>query len=196
MKMQVEQHKSYQFVDFLKFFFCLCVVAIHTSVFPEFGGASAVLRLAVPFFFITSGFFFGRKVINSEKTEIWQITKRYCLRLLKIFIFFSAVNIIEHVWLQLYRGTPVSEILKKEISYILFYPRGALWYVAACMIGVLLLVPFLKEKKLNVALCIGVILYGFLLICNNYFFLINNTRIELFVNFYLKYFIKHFFHNY
>lgn len=86
--MQTNEHKDYQFVDFLKFFFCLCVVAIHTTVFSDIDGISAVLRLAVPFFFITSGFFLGRKIINAEKVEVWQITKRYCMRLLRIFIVF------------------------------------------------------------------------------------------------------------
>lgn len=82
------------------------------------------------------------------------------------------------------------EILKIEACRLLFYPRGALWYVGACIIGALLLVPFLKAKKLNLALCIGAILYIFLLVCNNYFFLVNNTRIELLIHFYLKYFLS------
>lgn len=187
---QAAHRKDYQFVDLQKFFFCLCVVAIHTNFLSDAYGIVAIFRLAVPFFFITSGFFFGKKVIKAEKSEIWQLTKRYCLRLLKIFLVFSAINIIENVVLQICEGVSFFEILKTEGLRLLFYPRGALWYISACMVGSLMLIPFLRAKKINLAVGVGIVLYGFSLVCNNYFFVFSNTRIELFINAYLDHFIS------
>lgn len=54
--------KQMYLIDIFKFFFCLCVIAIHTSLLKNcsdevfFWTNQCVLRLAVPFFFIVSGF--------------------------------------------------------------------------------------------------------------------------------------------
>jgi hypothetical protein len=40
---------------------------------------------------------------------------------------------------------------------IIFYPMGALWFVQACIVGALLLYPFLKRNKLSLAIACGFI---------------------------------------
>lgn len=62
--------KEYNFVDFMKFFFMLCVIAIHSHVENIFGRYSwyithCIFRLAVPFFFVASGFFFKASLEKS-----------------------------------------------------------------------------------------------------------------------------------
>ena len=59
----------YKSVDCAKFFFCLCIVFLHTGAVQslkidasEWMITQYILRLAVPFFFITSGFFLGNKL--------------------------------------------------------------------------------------------------------------------------------------
>ena len=61
--------KNYNFIDILKFLFMLCVIAIHCHIELIFGRAGwyilhCIFRLAVPFFFIASGFFFAAKLEN------------------------------------------------------------------------------------------------------------------------------------
>lgn len=67
--MQIK-NKEYHFVDFMKFFFMLCVIAIHSHIENIFGRAGwyithCIFRLAVPFFFIASGFFFKASLEKS-----------------------------------------------------------------------------------------------------------------------------------
>lgn len=59
--------KANNSVDFLKLFFAYAVVAIHTSFLYENGSAhdwldSCLTSLAVPFFFVSSGYFLGVKL--------------------------------------------------------------------------------------------------------------------------------------
>lgn len=65
-----KKSNSNQLIDIFKLIFALCVVAIHTNLF---GGVKYgyilkcnIYRLAVPFFFICSGYFLADKVIKSN----------------------------------------------------------------------------------------------------------------------------------
>lgn len=62
--------RNYNFIDILKFFFMLCVIALHCHIELVFGRAGwyvlhCIFRLAVPFFFVASGFFFMSKLEKS-----------------------------------------------------------------------------------------------------------------------------------
>lgn len=61
---------EYQWVDISKFIFALCVVAIHANLFGQYkidGWISPLmLRVAVPYFFVASGFFIGIKCYKQE----------------------------------------------------------------------------------------------------------------------------------
>lgn len=67
--------KNYDMVDLCKFIACICIVCIHTAAFSDFvsGGyyyiSSCIFRIAVPFFFVTSGFFYGKKLIRGTAEE-------------------------------------------------------------------------------------------------------------------------------
>ena len=100
------------------------------------------------------------------------------------------VSLIYYGLNYLYSGKSLLSTLRILIRTILFYPYGALWFVQACIIGVLLLYPFLKKDKLKLAITIGVFLYGFALVCNNYSFLIENTPLEKIITAYLDNFIS------
>lgn len=188
--------KSYAAVDVFKFFFAICIVALHTKaldLFPHtlnYMITKVVFRVAVPYFFVASGFFLGKKLIDMPKEEYWHILRAYCLRLLKPLIFFEIVSLIYYGLNYLYMGKGLVYTLMILARSIVFYPYGALWYVQASIVGALFLYPFLKKDKLEFALVIGVILYGFALISNNYSFLITGTPLQKVVDIYLKYCIS------
>ena len=48
---------------------------------------------------------------------------------------------------------------------------GALWFVQACIVGALLLYPFLKRNRLSLAIACGFILYGIGQLFNSYSFI-------------------------
>lgn len=58
-------------VDILKFVFSLCVLCIHCGLLkghPVYNWINPLLfRLAVPFFFVASGFFIGQKIYTDGR---------------------------------------------------------------------------------------------------------------------------------
>lgn len=188
------QRKAYVGVDVFKFFFAVCIVALHTFALESLPHmvnymiTCVVFRAAVPYFFVASGFFLGNKLLTAPKEHYEQIIGSYCRRLLKPLIVFESISLIYYGFVHLYTGKGLLFTVYDLLRSILFYPYGALWYIQACIIGALLLYPFLKTDRLKLALVIGLLLYGFALIANNYSFLITGTPVQNFVEKYLTYF--------
>ena len=77
-----DQVKTYKGIDFFKFIFALLIVYMHTYCFdggPVGEWIKGVLSaVGVPFFFIASGFFFGKGL---KKTDVpKEYLRRYILR--------------------------------------------------------------------------------------------------------------------
>lgn len=144
-----------------------------------------ILRTAVPFFFVCSGYFL-KKNIGQGKSIF-----SYCIRLMKPLVVFETINIILEILKQLLRGTDTISIVKSVVKHVLFYPYGALWYLQASIVGALLLYPFVIKKKLTAAYVAGIFLYGFALICNNYYFVVfQHPALKKLVDLYMDTFIS------
>lgn len=180
---------TFKFVDALKFFFCLCVVAIHCDALnglnsdAKYYATQGVFRLAVPYFFVASGFFLGKKAIeNFDKID--SIYKKYMKRLIVPLVVFELINIaLESLNMLPYMTGPF--IFKEIIRHVVFYPWGALWFIQACIVGSFLLYPFASRKKFVMPVVMGSCLYVWALICNNYFFLVQDTPFEGYVKIYM-----------
>ena len=176
-------------IDIAKFFFSICIVVLHSDVYRGLPGLlpslaeKLILRLAVPFFFIVSGYFLGVKL---KSGNVEACIRQYVARLLPPFLVFGAINTVLEM-IKMYQSGS-GHIAVTVIQHLLFYPYGALWYVSASMLGACLLIPFLKRNRLNLALAVGGVLYCWALLCNNYYFL--TTPIRWIVDTYLRIFIS------
>ncbi len=183
-----QERRTYQWVDVVKFVFCVCVIVMHSNVrLPGVYWIEKLLfRLAVPFFFAASGFFLS----NSCRVRGTGVAvKRYCLRLLQLLAFFSVVWILQF-WIDCaISKTGLADTLVQTIQHILFYPNNALWYIQASIVGALLLIPFLQRDRISAAIPVGLVFYTFALLCNNYYFLIENTAIRPAIDWYFKVFL-------
>lgn len=60
-------NSTYSSVDILKFIFAVCIFFLHSEIFKQILPSDyyvlLLFRLAVPFFFVSSGFFLGKKYI-------------------------------------------------------------------------------------------------------------------------------------
>lgn len=181
------EKKTYPLIDVMKLFFCFCILFRHTGAYHDIPLSyyiqHGVFCLAVPFFFVVSGYFFGTGL---GRYSLLERIKKYELRLAKPYIFFSLINIVLAA-IDLYQiGETPLWILLKLCRSIIFYPYGALWYVWASMTGMLLLYWFLKNNKGKLAIVCGLIGYAFALLCNNYYFLVLGTKAQRIVDLYLK----------
>ncbi len=183
--------KVYPAVDIVKFLFCLCVIAIHTNALANFPTSiaymaeKAVFRLAVPYFFCASGFFWGRKFYSDVPKA--NTLKTFVLRLLKPLLVFESLRIIINI---------ISDIILNEqidwiyiLQRILFQPDGSLWYIQATIVAILWMYPILKRKMFKSAIICTVLLYISGLLCNSYYFVICNTPIQSIVETYMSFFM-------
>lgn len=190
--MELKQKRSYRGVDLAKIFFAFCIIALHADAVRFLPGVwveiieKGIFRLAVPYFFVASGFFLYQKVSADPAQSAGPVIKGYCLRLLRPLIVFELINIAQEVISLLRAGVGISGIVLNIGRSVLFYPHGALWFVQACIIGAILLVPFVKKKRIKLAAVIGAALFCVALICNNYYFLVKGTPLQPVIELYLK----------
>lgn len=82
-------------IDYIKFYAILSIVAIHTTPFRGINVLGVdgdninfvidtFARFGVPFFFMTSGFLFSSKILQSNNHE--QYLKKYLLRISKLYV--------------------------------------------------------------------------------------------------------------
>ena len=174
-------------IDVMKFIFAVSIVVLHSRAYlwlpHSYYVEKIFIRLAVPFFFVASGYFFQISLLNGKTF------KNYAMRLVVPLIGWESVNVLLETIKMSMRGEAPDFIAIDMIKHILFYPYGALWYVQASIVGAALLSRM--YKKLNVALIIGACGYVFALLCNSYFFVVeNNQAINSFIRWYIHTFIS------
>lgn len=184
------QRPAFKCVDLFKFFFALCVVAIHTRLFSESELHKWInpllFRLAVPYFFVASGFFLGLKVYSGGHYSGFDGWRKYFIRLLtKLFVFEpinTAANII--IMYTIY-GLTAAPIFVQVIQHIIFAPWGALWYIQALIVAVIILIPVIKYRKEKLCLVMATALYLISLLGNRYYFLIEDTALQPIIDKYM-----------
>lgn len=186
--------KNYALIDIFKFIFAIGIVALHTGVFSSYNNIFSYsvlhcfIRLGVPFFFTVSGFFVGIKLFNSNNKK--DVIIKYIKRLLVPLIFWILINLPFQIYKFYILGDSFSNIILKLIRNLLFYPWGAMWFVLALIVALIIIMPFYKKNKIKNVVIIGAILYLFALLANNYYFLVENTIFQKFIDLYLKVFVS------
>lgn len=148
-------------VDIMKLFFAICIVGIHTGLLNELPDRVAwyimhlVFRLGVPFFFVTSGYFFGKKVVpvarDSEKRM--SVCRRYVRKNLPTFLFWSIIGLLWYTRTLVYNQSDF--IILRLVRTAIFYPQGAMWFVLASMVAVCIICLLWNHKKILVFLSVG-----------------------------------------
>lgn len=146
-KMQLEQKNNrYVCFDILK---CLCsfmIVCIHKGFAKGAGPIRMVSRMAVPVFFMISGFFYCRNKLN-KKT----INKG---KLLKFYLFWCLIYAIYSIIHNLLKGISISDYLNNmfslqsifEFIFLNYHPLiGVIWYLGAYLYS-LIVIDYLYDK--------------------------------------------------
>ncbi len=159
---------NYSGIDCFRMIAALLIVAIHTSPLLSFNETADFIltriigRVAVPFFFMTSGFFLiSRYSCNNEK--------------LKTFIKKTAViygiAIVIYIPINIYKGYfSMDNLLPNIIKDIIFDGTFYhLWYLPASIIGAALAWYMVRRLGYSKALIISVLLYIIGLFGDSYF---------------------------
>lgn len=137
--------KNYDSLDMLKFILSLTILAIHSGLFG--GAIYPYARLAVPLFFIISGFFaFGKLDNISDSQRRWSALWNMLLRYLKLYGFwFVVLSPVTFLFRGYFRDGLVSGLVKLLEGFLFTSTFQGSWYLMACIQGIL--VVYLLSRK-------------------------------------------------
>lgn len=155
------KRNEYAGIDYFRVVAAILVVAIHTSPLmglnetADFILTRVIARVAVPFFFITSGFF----LFHLQKGSYQQNTK--LLAFIKKTAIIYGITAILYLPLNAYTGTLKewmhASIFIKDILFDgTFYH---MWYLPASIIGACITWLLLKKLRIGQAFFVGILLY-------------------------------------
>jgi len=187
METKIENRK-YNMINIMRLVCALLVIVIHTMAFAQFGDTAkyitsdVIARIAVPFFFITSGFFLYSK-INSKG-----YIKKYTKKLVILYLIITALNIVilfpRIVYLISMSSSPV-EIVTLFIKALFVNGfSGALWYFPALILSTIFVYIFVKKDWIKALIGFSILFFAIGLMGDSYQNLIINTPLMKIVDIY------------
>ena len=153
-------------IDLFKLIAAILIVVIHCigNFFGEIGNAFKIniCSIAVPFFFITSGYFYGKR-LNKNKDCKNKYFIKYEKNLLKMYIVWSLIGIpfMVKTYLKIY-GRNYSYIFLLMIRNVFFSGTfGIYWYILAMIGGSSLIYYFSSKNKLKLMYLLSFIFFIF-----------------------------------
>lgn len=161
------EKKEYFAVDFLKLVAAYLNISVHFMIFEDinkefnFWWTQVLCRLAVPFFFVASGYFAANKLQDKEKVSGY--LKRIFLMYVIYTVIFLPYNIENY---KAYGYTFTEGLLEFLKAFFLTGSYFHLWYFLALMVGIIILYVLINHVKLDdkklllvtgVLYCIGVL---------------------------------------
>ena len=145
-------------IDAMKVLMAFVVVSIHTTDWPLLG----IREVAVPFFFLVSGFFLFRKMTGHRKTDLAAI-RDWTLKILRLYLIWTAIYLPFTVYGYIQDGLSVKQAIAVFFRNLAFlgqnYMSWPLWYLLSMIWGGVL---FFLLRALKVPAW-GMLLAGILL---------------------------------
>ncbi|WP_326513411.1 acyltransferase family protein [Clostridium intestinale] len=183
--MENVKERYYQ-VDVLRFVCAILVISIHTSALYSFGDVPGkvlslgIARIAVPFFFIASGYFFYERFNNEG------YLKAYIIRILKYYLISTVVYTVILFSFIKSRNSNILELVKN----LLFNGVSpSLWFFPALIFSISVLYLFLKKNWIKPLVIVSLVLYALGLIGDSYYGLVVGTPLENLVEMYSAVFV-------
>lgn len=149
-------------IDLFRFICAIMVVAIHTHPFQEINPSlhtvfSMILpRIAVPFFFCTSGFFYINKLLDGKKIFV-----PYFKKLITIYCAWSTIYIGSNFFRHVVTGkvAPVSFIKDTLFTFFINGSEYHFWFFPALIFSVCITTLFYKLKIFKALLPTSIVLF-------------------------------------
>ena len=165
-------------IDLFRYVAAILIIMIHTSPLEsvneiaDFILTREVARIAVPFFFMVSGYYvvyiFYRKTVDEKQVFLRMLGKLGTMYLIASIIYFP-VRIYTGYFAN---GISISMILKDLLFDGTFYH---LWYLPAAMLGIILIYLLSRKLSIQQSLAVSVILYGIGLFGDSYYGIIEHN---------------------
>ncbi|SJZ53223.1 acyltransferase family protein [Anaerorhabdus furcosa] len=164
MMEEYKELQNYKIIDYVKYIAAIMIVCIHcTQLFPidilDFFFRQIICRVAVPFFFISSAYFF-RKGYNKDQKYLGKYLKKSIYSYLLWSIIFLPIGLN---WIQ--QNLTISEELMPIAFLVGLFHTGTyyhLWYIPAMIFSLFAITKLLKYfgYKTIIIVCFGFFLFG------------------------------------
>ena len=191
---QTSSNPQYEGIDLFKAFFAICVVTVHSlnthleNVFAWYLAEHLVFRVSVPFFFIASGFFLGKKIRRTPEKH-----REICLKrgksLLMYYLFWGTLNSIIRMLMDLKSGTDFLDAFLQLLHKMVMTVPPIMWYLGSLFTATYLLALVRTKKSLLITMWIGIFLFALGLPMENYSGLFAGTALEGIILGYQKIFL-------
>ncbi|TYQ15050.1 UNVERIFIED_CONTAM: serine/alanine racemase [Acetivibrio alkalicellulosi] len=174
----MRQDKGYRGIDYFRIIAAFLVIAIHTSPLLSINETSnfvmtrIISRVAVPFFFMATGFFLfdiKEERIFAKRDSI----NRFIIKALKLY----GVAILVYLPINIYGGYFRNEGLLVNLFKDLLF-NGTLyhlWYLPASITGVLIVYALSKKMRKKALVCVAILLYIVGLLGDSYYGIVNEV---------------------
>ena len=129
-------------IDLMKFLCAILVVAIHVQPFRDvdkilnFVLTNYITRIAVPFYFVTSGYFLFRRVGIEKHNFVPLIAKAYVYKIMKLYIIWTIIYLPPLIYCSVI-DVGLRHAVFKVICTVLFSGYHHLWYLLATVVAVI-----------------------------------------------------------
>ncbi len=164
-------NNNYDLIDIFKFFFACCVVLIHTEISKELSNGfylqEMLFRLAVPFFFVSSGFLSSQKELSSANL------KKSLKKMISIYMIWSFIYIFATYFRYDFDYT---YLFDQFIRFFFLSADNIMWFIGSVIFSMIVIFHLGKNKKyLIISLVTAFLLYLFGLFFTTYNFIPKNT---------------------
>lgn len=171
--------KQYKSLDFAKFICAILIIVLHTAPFAcydsiifqalNFGFRNIITVIAVPFFFLTSGFLAFKKIDSLDGAPKKNYVRQYLKRLGVMYL----------IWTVVYFGFVVVKWINKGFSWGLvleyikdFFFEGSystIWFLPALLTATLIVYLLHKKFSYRTIFAIACVIYLFTLAGSSYY---------------------------
>lgn len=187
----MSERKQYGALDLAKFIAAILIIVLHTSPFSSynsilnFGFRSIVTIIAVPFFFITSGFLFCTK-LNSLNEGKGTYYKNYIKRLGIMYLLWSGVYFVFVATDWIRNGVSIIDILQYVKRFFFEGSYSTIWFLPALMTAVSIVYFLQKRLSYEKIFLLAIPFYVIACFGSSYYGL--SVKIPLISDFYNAYF--------
>ena len=178
--------KEYNLVNFLKFICAVLVVLIHTVNRETKLGYLCLItaRVAVPFFFMITGYFMAEKIYKKDYEKV----NKYIKKIFYIYVFWSVIYILFVPQRYFSQGNIKGQLFELMRQFLFFGTYDHLWYLITCCVAMYIIYFFINKFGLRITMVISLFFYGCSLLGDSYYGILPVCKLKNFIDTYIFYF--------
>lgn len=187
--------KQYKSVDLAKLVCAILIIILHTAPFASYskvltvGFRNIVTVIAVPFFFLTSGFLAFKKIDSLEGEDRKRCVKKYLKRLVIMYLIWSAVYFVFVVIKWTRSAFTYLDVIEYVKDFFFEGSYSTIWFLPALFSATLIVYLLHRKLSYRTVFIISCVVYLFTLGGSSYYGLVSRIPfIESIYNAYYSFF--------